>query len=273
MFFSKNIFTIFVFSLLITTLFFNSSTNADPLLKCSNSNECRKLLENAAKNFLGAHYSYGSTGGKGFDCSGLVLAMMGKLMDKVNLPRSSQEMHRSLSQSISLKDAQMGDLLFFNTGRGISHVGIFWGRDEKGNLVMYHSSSSKGVELRKLNQDKYWMTRLVDVKRYVPVFKALNNGADKNKTIALEDKVQESKPAISNKKPKGIVNELTPKQKKVFTASEGALAYENELYLLEESLCQGKNCRKEKVSMKEGLGTLDELDELKDVEDIAMNMQ
>jgi hypothetical protein len=131
--------------------------------------ECQAIFEQTTKSFLGASYSYGSSGGasgrSSFDCSGLVLSVVNKLVDQAGMPRTSQDMYRSISQSVKLSEAQRGDLLFFNTGGGISHVGIYWGKDDKGQALMFHASSSKGVELRPLQSSKYWMSRLVGVKR------------------------------------------------------------------------------------------------------------
>ncbi len=133
--------------------------------KCNNPEECQALLQKQFSKFKGSHYSYGSTGGGGFDCSGLVLTVVDSLCIGSKLPRSSQDMFRSLESSVPLKEAKTGDLLFFNTGHGVSHVGFYYGRDDKQNDLMFHSSSSKGVELIPLNGNKYWTSRLVGVKR------------------------------------------------------------------------------------------------------------
>ncbi|MDX1918235.1 MAG: C40 family peptidase [Candidatus Caenarcaniphilales bacterium] len=143
-----------------------------PKEKCLGSIECQAKLSSNAQKLLGSRYSYGSKGGRGFDCSGLMLTLIGSLID-CKLPRSSQDMYASLKESISLDQAKVGDLLFFYTGRGVSHVGMYWGRDSQGNHIMYHASSSNGVEKRNLNQSKYWMSRLAGVKRYDPLSKAL----------------------------------------------------------------------------------------------------
>jgi cell wall-associated NlpC family hydrolase len=49
--------------------------------------------------------------------------------------------------------------VFFDSGSGISHVGLII--SEKGKpLVMIHASSSKGVIITEIEQSDYWLTRL-----------------------------------------------------------------------------------------------------------------
>jgi hypothetical protein len=215
-------------SLLLLSSFASLPSYTTPQPKCSSSSECKSLLEQTAKHFLGAHYSYGSHNGKSFDCSGLVLTMVGSLLDHPSLPRTSQEMYSSVKQAVSLNEAKMGDLLFFNTGRGISHVGMYWGKDNKGNHIMFHASSSKGVEMRPLNGDKYWMSRLAGVKRFSPlagllnsINSTINKAKPENPPLKNEPKV-----ADSNKQSTNEVENLIAKT----TQAESTVRYEDDLY-------------------------------------------
>jgi hypothetical protein len=143
-------------------------------LKCTNPQQCKSILEKTAQNLLGARYSYGDTGKRGFDCSGFVLTLCKSIMgDNVALPRSSQDMFSSIKQNVSLDKAQKGDLLFFKTGNGISHVAMYWGKDGQGNDLMCHASSSKGVEVRAFKKDSYWSPRFAGIKRVNPLFQVL----------------------------------------------------------------------------------------------------
>ena len=58
-----------------------------------------------------------------------------------------------------MKDVQKGDLVFFDNGSGVSHVGIVV--SENGQpIVMIHSSSSKGIILTNVDESDYWSQRL-----------------------------------------------------------------------------------------------------------------
>lgn len=100
----------------------------------------------------------------GLDCSGLVsyvfksalnIKLVGAAKDIVKYGRSVP-----LAQVHSNK-LEIGDLLFFNTtGKPYSHVGIYIG-----NNSFLHSSSGAGkVIVSKLNQ-KYYISRLEEIKR------------------------------------------------------------------------------------------------------------
>ncbi len=80
-----------------------------------------------AESQVGLAYKYGAKApGKAFDCSGLVQWVMSKV-DLV-LPRTARLQARA-GVPVPKDPAQLlpGDLLFFGTGRTISHVGIYVG--------------------------------------------------------------------------------------------------------------------------------------------------
>jgi cell wall-associated NlpC family hydrolase len=74
------------------------------------------------------------------------------------IPRRAVDQQKS-SKRVKEKSVQKGDLIFFNSGSGISHVGIVV--SEKGEpLKMIHASSSKGVIITDLESSSYWKNRL-----------------------------------------------------------------------------------------------------------------
>jgi len=77
-----------------------------------------------AKKQKGKPYRRGASGPKAFDCSGLVKYVMKKQHTKV--PRTAQAQYRA-AKKIKKSKIKVGDLVFFNSGGHIYHVGIYAG--------------------------------------------------------------------------------------------------------------------------------------------------
>lgn len=76
---------------------------------------------------VGTPYRYGgNTPQGGFDCSGLVGYVFLDAAD-VALPRTSSDMSELRARRLDRDNLQAGDLVFFEEGRRISHVGIYVG--------------------------------------------------------------------------------------------------------------------------------------------------
>jgi cell wall-associated NlpC family hydrolase len=116
-----------------------------------------------AKKQLGVGYKWAGTTPDGFDCSGFTSYVMSNF--KVTLPRRAEDQYNQ-STKVKQRNAQKGDLVFFNSGSGISHVGIII--SEKGQpLVMIHASSSKGIVITNIEETEYWIKRLYAIGTYV----------------------------------------------------------------------------------------------------------
>ncbi len=114
-------------------------------------------LTRSALRFLGVPYSFGGTSAAGFDCSGFVqhvFAMLG-----VALPRTADAQYDVGRRAVG--GPHPGDLVFFDTYGGVSHVGIYLG---DGKFV--HASSSHGVMVSRLSES-YWAARYVGAKRLI----------------------------------------------------------------------------------------------------------
>lgn len=99
-------------------------------------------------NWWGTRYRYGGMSRNGIDCS----AFSGQLFQDVygvNLPRTAREQY-DLTSRVAIEALKEGDLLFFNTRGGVSHVGVYLG---DGYFV--HSSTNSGVTISQLLEDYY----------------------------------------------------------------------------------------------------------------------
>lgn len=99
------------------------------------------------------NYRYGGTTKAGIDCS----AFAGLLLSTVygiKLPRTAKQEYAACAK-IDKEDMQEGDMIFFNTRGGVSHVGVYLG---DGYFV--HAGVSNGVTISSLN-DKYYGRRFI----------------------------------------------------------------------------------------------------------------
>lgn len=110
-----------------------------------------------AYKHLGKSYSWGASGPNAFDCSGLT-AYVYKAFG-VSLPHNSRSQF-GYGQAVRKEDLSLGDLVFFNTGGGISHVGIYTG----GGKFIHAANPRKGVTVSSLSEG-YYSKRFVGAKR------------------------------------------------------------------------------------------------------------
>ena len=106
---------------------------------------------NNALTYLDTPYRYGGYSSKGMDCSGFVFRNGADVLE-LQMPRRSDAI-AEYSKRITDEEIQPGDLLFFNTVGGISHVGIYLGA---GKFI--HSASDgprTGVIISSI-QESYW---------------------------------------------------------------------------------------------------------------------
>lgn len=96
----------------------------------------------------GTKYRYGGTTKKGIDCSSFTGLLMGSVFGFA-LPRTAREQY-AICSKLRKDDMLEGDLVFFNTRGGVSHVGVYLGEN-----YFVHSSSTNGVTISSLNEAYY----------------------------------------------------------------------------------------------------------------------
>jgi len=121
----------------------------------ANHGEILKLKRHYEK-WRGTPYVDGGMSPTGIDCSGYTVLAFRDIFG-LELPRTALE-QAGEGREIPRQGLRSGDLVFFNTGRGKKHVGIYL--DDE---MFIHASLSRGVTLSSLDdsywQERYWQSR------------------------------------------------------------------------------------------------------------------
>lgn len=105
-----------------------------------------------AQQYLGVPYVWGGESPSGFDCSGLLQYVYGRL--GVNLPRTSAEQARVGQPVASLAEARPGDIVAFNNP--VDHIGIYAGdglmvvAPKRGDVVKVQSIYKEPSAIRRV---------------------------------------------------------------------------------------------------------------------------
>lgn len=137
--------------------------NEEGISEESNGTDIRSKVVKEAMKHIGTPYVWAGNSPGGFDCSGFTSYVMAK--NDYQLSRRSADQYAE-SQKIKRKHIEKGDLIFFNNGSGVSHVGIVVSNNGE-RLKMIHSSSSKGIIVTDVDNSSYWSERLHGFGRYL----------------------------------------------------------------------------------------------------------
>lgn len=97
---------------------------------------------------VGVRYRYGGRSPGGFDCSGLVYYAYREVGKR--LPRTTGQLWSELPP-VSRQDFRIGDILFFEFGGKMSHVGVYVGDDR----FVHAPSTGRSVSVASLNSSYY----------------------------------------------------------------------------------------------------------------------
>lgn len=108
-------------------------------------------------DWYGVRYCMGGTTKTCIDCSGFVQTFYSSVYG-FTLPRTAREQYDA-AYKISKAKLKQGDLLFFNTRGGVSHVGIYLQ-----NNKFVHASTNSGVVISDIT-DPYYVKHFIGARR------------------------------------------------------------------------------------------------------------
>ena len=111
------------------------------------------ILLKEVEKWIGTRYRYGGATNKGIDCSAYTGTLVHNVFGLV-MPRTAHAQYANCMK-LNKDEMQQGDLVFFNTRGGISHVGMYLG-----NGYFTHASTSLGVTISNLSET-YWSRKFV----------------------------------------------------------------------------------------------------------------
>lgn len=103
-------------------------------------------------DWFGTKYRLGGTTKRGIDCSALTGALLLAVYG-FNMPRTAREQYDA-TEHIDKDELKEGDLVFFNTHGGVSHVGVYLEND------YFVQASTHGVKISSLD-DHYYAKRFI----------------------------------------------------------------------------------------------------------------
>jgi LysM repeat protein len=117
----------------------------------------QRIVEEAMR-YLGVPYVWGGNTPSGFDCSGFVQFVFSHV--GIALPRTASAQFQ-VGVSVPLSQLVPGDVVFFDTEGGVSHVGIYIG----GGRFINAPATGQDVTIMSLS-DPYWSSRYLGARSY-----------------------------------------------------------------------------------------------------------
>ena len=158
--------TIFILSLLSLSLteFLEPQVEAiedavqEPEILLGASNGAASTIVSCVKSKLGCKYVWGGNGPCAFDCSGLAKFCHAQAGISIERTASAQSQR---GKGVSINNLQPGDLVFFNYGSGVAHVGTYIGGGQ-----MIHSANENTGVIQSAVTSGYWRGVFNNARRY-----------------------------------------------------------------------------------------------------------
>ena len=119
--------------------------------------EVESLGNNALYQFVeewwATRYRYGGKTKEGVDCSAYAGTLLSSIYG-ISTPRTARDQY-SVCRKLEREELMEGDLVFFNTRGGVSHVGVYLG-----NGYFTHASVGNGVTISHLDE-KYYSRKFI----------------------------------------------------------------------------------------------------------------
>ncbi|MDG1734418.1 MAG: C40 family peptidase [Crocinitomicaceae bacterium] len=117
-----------------------------------------------AKQFMGVPYVWGGMSPSGFDCSGFINYVFRGF--GFSLTRTSYGL-AELGTTVSLKDLEPGDLMFFKArnlnSRQVGHVALVV--DTTDGIIQFIHAARTGIRIDTFNNHSYYVPRYIKSKR------------------------------------------------------------------------------------------------------------
>ena len=131
-------------------------TRPDLTTDYASTSELRMAIVNYALQFVGNPYILGGQSLAGTDCSGFVCYVLRDF--GYNVARTPSGQYSSAGRSVSLADAQPGDIICYGYG-GCSHVALYIGNGQ----IVQESNPRRGLEVNSV----YFMSNIIGVKNVI----------------------------------------------------------------------------------------------------------
>lgn len=136
----------------------NGVVSANYHIGVSSSNDIGNAIVEEAKKYLGIPYLWGGTTPNGFDCSGLAQYVHASLGIKISRTTYTQI---NEGTPIPREQLQPGDLVFFQSGGDVHHVGIY-----AGDGMMIHAPyTGSYIQYQSIDNSEYYSSQFCGGRR------------------------------------------------------------------------------------------------------------